>query len=138
MIAIARAAWPASWMGPRLSTAVFDGIRAYQNPVDRRLNLFRLDDHMARFAHARRFQRMHAPWSDKELTEAVVAVVRANEFDGDAYVAPSAFFGIDATRPGGGSMGQECHIVMAPRLWPSSLGSAQAIDCACSSEPTRW
>ena len=127
------ATMPVSWMGPRLSTAVFDGIRAYWNPVNRLLNLFRLDDHMNRFAQARRFQRMQAPWSDEELTGAVIEVLQVNGFAEDAYVAPSAFFGIDATQTGGGSMGQECHVAIAPRRWPSGLGLDQAIDCGVSS-----
>ena len=128
-----RATMPVSWMGPRFSTAVFDGIRAYWNAAEDRLNAFRLDDHMKRFAHARRFQRMSAPWSDGELTEAVLEVLRVNNFAEDAYVAPSAFFGIDATVAGGGSMGQDCHIAIAPRRWPSSLGAGVAIDCGVSS-----
>ena len=97
------ATMPVSWMGPRLSTAVFDGIRAYWDPDTDGLNVFRLDDHMQRFARARRFQRMDAPWSDEELTAAVLEVLRANDFGEDAYVAPNAFFGIDATAAGGGS-----------------------------------
>ena len=127
------ATMPVSWMGPRLSTAVFDGIRAYWDPDADGLNVFRLDDHMQRFARARRFQRMDAPWSDEELTAAVLEVLRANDFGEDAYVAPNAFFGIDATAAGGGSMGRECHVAIVARRWPSNLASPQAIDCGVSS-----
>ena len=127
------ATMPVSWMGPRLSTAVFDGIRAYWGPDTDGLNVFRLDDHMQRFARARRFQRMDAPWSDEELTAAVLEVLRANDFGEDAYVAPNAFFGIDATAAGGGSMGRECHVAIVARRWPSNLASPQAIDRSVSS-----
>ena len=124
---------PVSWVGPRLSTAVFDGIRAYWNEARQQLSIFRLQEHMDRFAQARRFQRMECTWSDAELTQAAIEVLRVNDFRADAYIAPTAFFGIDATRSGGGNMGQETHIAMAPRLWPSSLDAAQAIDCGISS-----
>ena len=127
------ATMPVSWIGPRLSTAVFDGIRAYWNEARQQLYIFRLQEHMNRFAQARRFQHMQCSWSDAQLTQAAIEVFRINGFRQDAYIAPTAFFGIDATKSGGGSMGQETHIAIAPRAWPSSLSTAQAIDCGVSS-----
>ncbi len=130
---VEEASIPVTWIGPRLASAVFDGIRAYWNGEQEQLYIFRLADHMARFSQARRFMNMEGAWTDEELTEAVVEILRVNAFREDAYVAPTAFFGVDTARGGTPSLGQEVHIAITPRAWASSLGKDEAIDCAVSS-----
>ena len=130
---VEEASIPVTWIGPRLASAVFDGIRAYWNAEQERLYIFRLADHMARLGQARRFMNMEGAWTDEELTEAVVEILRVNDFREDAYVAPTAFFGVDTARGGTPSLGQNVHIAITPRAWASSLGEDEAIDCAVSS-----
>ena len=130
---VEEASIPVTWVGPRLSAAVFDGIRAYWNEEREQLYIFRLAEHMSRFGQAQRFQRIESGWTEEELVQAVIEVVRVNNFREDAYIGPTAFFGIDAARAGTPGLGQDVHIAITPRPWPSSLGQDQAIECGISS-----
>ena len=69
-------------------SAVFEGIRAYWNPQQEELNVFRLDAHLKRFAGSMRFMRMAQSNSDQQLTEAITGLLRANGYREDAYCQP--------------------------------------------------
>ncbi len=124
---------PVTWISPRMASAVFDGIRAYWNADRKQLYVFRLEDHMARFSQARHVLKMECAWTDEELTEATLEILRINGFQEDAYVAPTAFFGVDTAAGGTPTLGKDAHITITPRRWPSSLGGDIAIECAVSS-----
>ncbi len=70
--------------------AVFEGIRSHSTP--RGPAIFRLDDHLARFANSAKIYRMKLPYSNAELTKACEDVIRVNEIS-DAYIRPIAFSG---------------------------------------------
>ena len=132
IMAAAEAAIPVTWIGPRLSAAVFDGIRAYWNGDSQQLYLFRLDEHIDRFVRAQRFQRMEGTWTAEELKTATLEVLRANGYREDVYVGPMAFLGIDTAASGTPNRGQAVHIAITPRPWSSTLAAPQPIDCGVS------
>lgn len=75
---------------------VFEGIKAYWNDERQELYALQLPEHYDRFLHSMRLQRMELRWSTRELVDASVELLRANEIRRDAYVRPIAYFG-DAT-----------------------------------------
>ncbi|MEM1873707.1 MAG: branched-chain amino acid transaminase [Acidilobaceae archaeon] len=68
---------------------VFEGIRAYWSESN--LYVFRLRDHMVRFLNSAKIIGLNLSFSLRELEEAVLETIRANEFKEDIYVRPIAF-----------------------------------------------
>ena len=70
-------------------TGVFEGMRAYDTPDG--AAIFRLDDHMRRFAVSAAAYELPLPFSFEQLCAASLDVVRANGLT-NAYLRPLAFF----------------------------------------------
>lgn len=70
---------------------IFEGIRAYKC-LDGGSAVFRLKDHMHRFAMSAHILRMDMPFSEEETYNAVIETLKANKQD-EAYVRPLAFIG---------------------------------------------
>jgi branched-chain amino acid aminotransferase len=73
---------------------VFEGVRAYWRGEDRQLNVFRLDDHLARLRRSMKSLRMPLRYSDADIEEACLALLRANGFHEDVHVVVVAYFGM--------------------------------------------
>lgn len=71
-------------------TGVFEGIRAYDSK--RGTNIFRLDGHMRRLVDSCRIYRMDLPYSQQQLTDAVIDTVRVNGFK-SCYIRPLIYRG---------------------------------------------
>ncbi len=78
------------WVGV---SSVFEGIKAYRNPEEDRAYVFRLAEHMNRFADSMRLMQMECAWDVRQLSEAVMQVLRANEVKDDTYIRPFAYYG---------------------------------------------
>ncbi len=76
--------------GLHYGTGVFEGIRAYATA--RGAGVFRLRDHMERFARSAAVYRLAVAYDVSELCDAVVATLERNELD-SAYIRPLAFYG---------------------------------------------
>lgn len=72
-------------------TCVFEGVRAYWN--DSNLNVFRLDDHIARLRRSGRFYDMSLRFSDAEITSAVTGICKKNKLRESCYIRPFYFIG---------------------------------------------
>ena len=111
--------------------AVFEGIRSHATA--RGPAIFRLDDHLARFADSAKIYRMRLPYTVAELKEACCELVRANGVP-DVYLRPIAFSGY-------GAMGldpRECPIETAVAAWSwgglfAGPGAAKGIRATVSS-----
>lgn len=90
---------------------VFEGIRAYE--TDDGPGVFRLTDHMRRFAQSAQILMMDLPYSVDEMVEAVKETVRSTGLP-SCYIRPIAYYGY-------GEMGLNtlpCSIDMAIACWP--------------------
>ena len=76
---------------------VFEGVRAYWVPGDRQLYAFRLRDHLARLRRSMKCLRMSVGYSDGDLTQACLDLVRANRFDRDVHITITGFFELAET-----------------------------------------
>lgn len=122
----------ASMLGWSSISMVFEGIRGYWDPDQEQLNVFRLDSHLRRLMGSMKVMRMISPWSPDELKSVVVDLARSNEFHGDCYVQPLAYFGqgTPGYLPAGGQPGE---IAIFSRKTSSVLGSGETITCGVSS-----
>jgi branched-chain amino acid aminotransferase len=76
--------------GLHYGTGVFEGIRCYDTL--RGPAVFRLRDHLDRFAQSARLLRMKLPYSVEELRSACLDLVAANDLP-ECYLRPIAFYG---------------------------------------------
>ncbi len=73
-------------------TGVFAGIRAYWNPDERRLLVFRLRDHLRRLRQSASILRMRLPLEEDAIADGICALLRAEGIAQDAYVRAIAFY----------------------------------------------
>src|SRR5690606_30210308 len=66
--------------------AVFEGIRAYWNPDQEELYVFRLPEHMHRLGQSMKMMRHEPAWSIEHLTEQIIELLKANEIREDTYI----------------------------------------------------
>ena len=121
-----------SMLGWTAISAVFEGIRGYWDPQQEDLYIFHLDAHLKRLFQSMKIMRMTSPFDRDQLVEAITGVLRANEYTGDVYIQPMAYFGggipgylAVLERPG--------EVVITARPSPSNLGRAKAANCNVSS-----
>ena len=82
-----------SMLGWTAISAIFEGIRAYWNPDHQELYIFQLDAHLKRMFQSMKIMRMTSPYSKEELAQAIISLLRANEYRCDTYIQPLAYFG---------------------------------------------
>src|SRR5207245_644099 len=70
---------------------VFEGIRAYWNPAEEQLYVFRLREHFERMARSVRIVRITLPADPEALSTIALELLRKNGFKSDVYVRPLAF-----------------------------------------------
>ncbi len=72
---------------------VFEGLRGYWLEGERRLSLFRVDDHIERLRRSMKSLHMPVTTADDEIRQACLDVLRANAFSQDVHVCVTAYFG---------------------------------------------
>jgi branched-chain amino acid aminotransferase len=72
-------------------TGVFEGIRAYWNPADQQLYVFRLREHFERMTRSCRIVRIGLPGDADALSAILLELLRRNAFKSDVYVRPLAY-----------------------------------------------
>ncbi len=70
---------------------VFEGTRAYQ--TDKGLAIFRLEDHTKRLLNSAKIVKLDVKYSQKELEDAQIELLRKNEFKGNVYLRPLIYIG---------------------------------------------
>lgn len=75
--------------GLQYGTGVFEGIRAYNTPDGPAV--FRLPEHMARLVASARAYGFKSPWTEPELTEGCLQLLRHTELE-SAYIRPMIFY----------------------------------------------
>jgi branched-chain amino acid aminotransferase len=72
-------------------TGVFGGLRAYWNAKQEQLFVFRPLDHFERFLQSASLLRMNIPYTAEELSDIVAELLRAENYQENAYVRPLAY-----------------------------------------------
>jgi branched-chain amino acid aminotransferase len=89
----------------KYGASVFEGLRAYWNPQQAELYVFRLPEHIDRLLGSLRLMRMEHGFSREELASSILEVLRKNEVREDVHLRQSAYVeadgALDATGPVG-------------------------------------
>lgn len=96
---------------------VFEGIRCYHTPKGPAI--FRLKEHVRRLFASAHIFLMDMPFSEDEVTKAIVETVRVNRMD-ECYIRPLAFIGYGAM--GLFPKGNPTRIAIAVWPWGAYLG----------------
>uniref|UniRef100_A0A7J3ZKF4 Branched-chain-amino-acid aminotransferase n=1 Tax=Fervidicoccus fontis TaxID=683846 RepID=A0A7J3ZKF4_9CREN len=99
---------------------VFEGMRAYRLD-DGTPGIFRLEEHLKRFAFSARAYKLELPYTLEELKKAVIETVRASGF-GDCYIRPIAF--INLTQIGLYPSERRLSVAIGVLEWGKYLGKA--------------
>lgn len=70
---------------------VFEGIPCYWNEEKKKLYAFRLEDHYNRLRSSARMLQIDCPYSREEMKQALVNVIKANEYDENLSVRQTLF-----------------------------------------------
>jgi branched-chain amino acid aminotransferase len=97
--------------GLHYGSGVFEGVRFYE--TSRGSAIFRLPEHLERFARSAGKYGMHLPYGPERLTEAVEQVIRSSELP-EGYIRPLAFYGYGNL----GILPRECPITVAIIVYP--------------------
>ena len=73
-------------------TGIFGGMRGYWNDDAKQLYVFRPLDHFQRFHDSAKLLCMQLPYSKEELVQALMDLLRAENFHTDCYIRPLAYF----------------------------------------------
>jgi branched-chain amino acid aminotransferase len=103
--------------GLNYGSGVFEGIRCYDTPQGP--SVFRLHEHLVRFANSARLLYMDLPYSVEELRAAVHEVVAVNG-NASCYLRPLAFYGYGEL--GVSSVGNPVDVVVLSFPWGAYLG----------------
>ncbi|MFJ9625436.1 branched-chain-amino-acid transaminase [Streptomyces sp. NPDC101181] len=71
---------------------VFEGLRAYRRPGRSGLAVFRVDEHLARLRRSMKSLHMEIPYTDDELKQGILDVLKANAYEEDAHICVVAYF----------------------------------------------
>jgi branched-chain amino acid aminotransferase len=97
---------------------VFEGTRAYQ--TEDGLAIFRLQDHTKRLLNSAKIVKIDVPFSQEELEEAQIELLRQNDFKQNVYIRPLIFLGYG--KMGLYHIGAPVHTAVAAWEWGAYLG----------------
>ncbi len=80
-------------------TGIFEGIRAYWNPDEGQLYLFRMVEHYVRLLRNCRVLKLTIGKDEKELSEITLELLKRNHPETDTYIRPIAYVDSDGIGP---------------------------------------
>lgn len=110
---------------------VFEGIPCYWNDEEKQLYAFRLDDHYERLLRSARLIEMKCPYSKKELEQALVDVVKENEYDENLSVRQTLF--VDGFGSWGSDEPVDMFVAPIPRGRTSTEYNKKGLHCCVTS-----
>ena len=95
----------------------FEGVRAYETAQG--TAIFRLEDHTKRLFNSAKILRMNIPFTQEQVNQAQVEVVRANQL-ASCYLRPLTWIG--DRKLGVSPKGNDIHLMVAAWAWGAYLG----------------
>lgn len=74
-------------------TGVFGGVRGYWNSEEEQLFLFRPLDHYQRFLESGKLLLMKLPYSDTEIVQFTIDLLKTENYRTDCYIRPICYYG---------------------------------------------
>lgn len=89
----------------RYAFNVFEGLRGYWNEARREMYVFRLGEHLDRLERSMRFMRYEQIFGHRQLADAFLELIRANEFREDIHALMMAYIDGDGEMTASGPIG---------------------------------
>ena len=80
------------WADARIHVSADAVLRAYWKADERQLYIFRNAEHLRRLRQSAKIMRMSIPYSDEQLTQAFVDLIRKNRFTDNVHFRPVVYF----------------------------------------------
>ncbi len=96
----------------------FEGTRAYQ--TEDGLAIFRLQDHTKRLLNSAKILKINVSFTQEDLEEAQIELLRKNDFKGNVYIRPLIYLGYG--KMGLYHIGAPVHAAIAAWEWGAYLG----------------
>ena len=96
----------------------FEGTRAYQ--TEDGLAIFRLQDHTKRLLNSAKILKIDVPFTQEELEEAQIELLKKNDFKSNVYIRPLIYLGYG--KMGLYHIGAPVHAAIAAWEWGAYLG----------------
>ncbi|MFW5675362.1 MAG: branched-chain amino acid transaminase [Acetivibrio ethanolgignens] len=110
---------------------VFEGIRCYWNEEEQQLYAFRLEDHYRRLKKSMKLFRMEEKYTEEELKNALLDVVRANDYRENIAVRQTVFIDGFGSWGSGGPVGM--FVAPVPKGKLSAEYNKKGLNCCISS-----
>lgn len=110
---------------------VFEGIPGYWNEDEKQLYAFRLNDHYDRLIRSARLIQIDCPFTKEQMKQALVDVVKANEFDENISVRQTLF--VDGFGSWGSDGPTEMFVAPIPRGRTSAEYNKKGLNICVSS-----
>ncbi len=110
---------------------VFEGIPCYWNDEEKQLYAFRLDDHYNRLLRSARLIQINCPYSKEDMKNALVDVIKANEYDENLSVRQTLF--VDGFGSWGSAEPVDMFVAPIPKGKTSSEYNKKGLNCCVTS-----
>ncbi|MGU8477318.1 branched-chain amino acid transaminase [Clostridium perfringens] len=110
---------------------VFEGIPCYWNDEEKQLYAFRLDEHYDRLLRSARLIQINCPYSKEEFKQALIDVVKANEYNENISVRQTLF--VDGFGSWGSEESVDMFVAPIPRGKTSSEYNKKGLHCCITS-----
>lgn len=110
---------------------VFEGIPCYWNEEEKQLYAFRLDDHYDRLLRSACLIQIDCPYTKEALKQALVDVIRANEYDENLSVRQTLF--VDGFGSWGSSEPVGMFVAPIPKRRTSAEYNKKGLNCCVTS-----
>ena len=110
---------------------VFEGIRCYWNEKNQQLYAFRLDDHFKRLKRSMKLLCLEDKYSMKQLEDAFVSVIKANEYKEDIAVRQTVF--VDGFGSWGSTSPVNMFVAPIPKAKTNPEYNKKGLNCCISS-----
>lgn len=110
---------------------VFEGIPCYWNDEEKQLYAFRLDDHYDRLLRSARLIQINCPYTKEDFKKALVAVVKANEYEENLSVRQTLF--VDGFGSWGAAEPVDMFVAPIPKVKTTSEYNKKGLHCCVTS-----
>lgn len=110
---------------------VFEGIPCYWNDEEKQLYAFRLDDHYDRLLRSARLIQINCPYTKEDLKNALIDVIKANEYDENLSVRQTLF--VDGFGSWGSADPVDMFVAPIPKGKTSSEYNKKGLNCCVTS-----
>jgi branched-chain amino acid aminotransferase len=110
---------------------VFEGIPCYWNEEEKQLYAFRLEDHYDRLMRSLKLIQINCPYSKEDMKNALIDVVRANEYDENLSVRQTVF--VDGFGSWGSDSPADMFVAPVPKGRMSKEYNKKGLNCCVTS-----